>query len=589
MHSKQRAVAAVMRALIAQGLMVVPAGAQQPPGVETLAEGLHSPRGITVTDDGAVYVAESGLGGQECVTEGEGDQAFEICFGETSTITRIAPDGTVDRNHVEGITSMGFGGEEFTGASDVAVADDGTIYLTVGLGNSAQARDEVAQAYVPAAMLGTVQRVEQDGSLTMVADLARWEADNNPDGASDLEEGSDSNPHALLVDGDTLQVADAGGNSILAVDRDSGDISVTAVLEPEMIEAPPEFGGGEMPMQAVPTSLATSPDGELTVGQLTGFPFPKGAANVYTVDDDGDPQILEEGFSAIMGVDHRGDELFALEMVRDGLLTAFESGDFTGALVRVRPDGSRIAMLRDVLQAPGGLAIGDDGMAYVSNGTVFPEGGSMLRVDLSQAADPATQAACGPDEVEGSELSDITDTTHEAAIVCSAWHGLFGGFDDGTFRPSAPISRAQLASTVARLVEATGTQLPDGNEDAFSDVGGTHAEAIASLAAVEVLNGYDDGTFRPGDDITRAEAASVVVRAYEHVHDDLAAGDDAFTDDDDSTHEPAIDAAHEAGWVNGVGEGRFSPHAEINRGQVASVLAREASTLVDQGLLTLPN
>src|SRR5204863_257016 len=81
--------------------------------------------------------------------------------------------------------------------------------------------------------------------------------------------------------GDGWVVTAAGGNDILRVSP-HGKISLIAVLHAKMVLAPPFLGlppGTKIPMQAVPTSVVCGPDGALYVGQLTGFPFPVGAAN----------------------------------------------------------------------------------------------------------------------------------------------------------------------------------------------------------------------------------------------------------------------------------------------------------------------
>ena len=221
---------------------------------------------------------------------------------------------------------------------------------------------------------------------------------------------------------------------------------------------------------------------------------------------------------------------------------------------------------------------------------MFPGGGQLLAFDASPPADAAIDAACPPGAVPASELSDIAGSVHEEAIDCTAWFGVFLGFEDGTFAPSRPISRAQFASTVARMIAATGTDLPSGGPT-FPDVasGSTHEAAIRGLAAADVITGFDDGTYRPSREITRAQATSLLVRAYAFVTGAaLPAGPDAWADDDGSVHEAAIDAATQAGWIQGVRAGGFAPQRSITRAQVASVLARMASTLVTGGHLELP-
>ena len=61
----------------------------QEPTIEVVADGLDNPRGVMIADDGSVYVAEAGVGGETCL--GEGEEAG--CYGPTGAITRVSADG----------------------------------------------------------------------------------------------------------------------------------------------------------------------------------------------------------------------------------------------------------------------------------------------------------------------------------------------------------------------------------------------------------------------------------------------------------------------------------------------------------------
>jgi hypothetical protein len=595
MRSRFR-VAVLTAALIVQGAVVVPsATAAAHPRVQTIATGLNSPRGIAVAPDGTVYVAESGAGGNEhCLTLGEGDDAFELCLGATAGVRAISPAGA-KTTLISGLPSLGHGEADFVGVSDVSVAADGSLYLSMGLASDAATRSLMAGGWAPASKFGTVQRWS-NGTLSQVADLTQWEADNDPSAGSPSTTGpqgepsNDSNPNAVLVTSTgALYAADAGGNTVLQIDPVSGAITLRAFLPDRESPAPPFLGlppGTNIPMQAVPTSLTEAPDGTVAVGQLTGFPFPIGGANVYGLNATTTPTTIAGGFTNIMDIAYLNGELYVLEIAHQGLFAGFE-----GALVRVRADGTRIALLRGILNAPGGIAAGPDGMLYITNNSVGTAGtGSVIRFDPSKAADSSTQSACPPLTVPGSALSDITDTTHEEAITCTSWHQLFSGFADGSFGPNGDITRGQLATTMARLIRATGKTLPAGSAGSFSDIAGTtHASAINALAAAGLVNGFADGTYRPNANVTRAQAVSMLVAAYQHATgSNLAAGPNAF-DDDTGTHEANINKAAAMGWVKGTGTRTFSPAANVRRGQMASFIARVASDLVDGGSLSLPS
>jgi hypothetical protein len=142
-----------------------------------------------------------------------------------------------------------------------------------------------------------------------------------------------------------LAVTDAAGNTLLRVSA-NGAISTLAVFPGRMVDAPSFLGlppGTQIPMEAVPTSVVQGPDGAFYVGQLTGFPYPPGAARVYRVLPGQAPTIYAEGFTNIIDIGFSSDgTLYVLEIAHHGLL----SFDPTGALIRVERDGSRHKMAR---------------------------------------------------------------------------------------------------------------------------------------------------------------------------------------------------------------------------------------------------
>lgn len=86
---------------------------------------------------------------------------------------------------------------------------------------------------------------------------------------------------------------------------------------------------------------------------------------------------------------------------------------------------------------------------------------------------------------------------------------MIGGFSDGTFRPGDPVTRGQMATMFARAFE-----LPERSTAPFSDVAdSTHEVGINAIAAAGITSGLSDGTFRPGENTTREQGASFLYRA----------------------------------------------------------------------------
>lgn len=359
--------------------------------METVVDGLANPKGVHVAADGTVYVAEGGSGGEDCIDLGSPEESFIQCFGMTGAVLMVT-DGAYEQVGGDLPSYAEEDGAFATGPTDVTTDADGNVYVITGLFAPAAARDEVAGTLEYAAGFGKLFMLGDDGNWVEIADLAAWEADNNPDD-SEAFDGGDSNPYGLTMAGDTILVVDASGNSLLTVAVD-GTIAPYAIFPEELVEAPDflELPEGEMiPMQAVPTDVAVGPDGAYYVSQLTGFPFPVDGANIWRVEDlDGDGDALEEGevtvyadgLTNVVSIDFGPDgTLYAVEFAKNGLLAAEGAGPddmeaVTGAVVAIAEDGAQTEILSTGLILPGGVAVAGDGSLYVTNGSVFPDTGT---------------------------------------------------------------------------------------------------------------------------------------------------------------------------------------------------------------------
>lgn len=331
---------------------------------KTVLSGLVNPRGLAFGPDGALYVAEAGRGGDgPAITAGSGQTVF---YGETGAVTRW--QAGIQQRIAEDLPSLaGAGGNEAAGGpQDVAFGANGVLYALIGLGADPAVRDTGLSGEARAALLGTLVSLGND-TPAVVADLAAFEAANDPDGA-----GADSNPFGLAARDGGFMVTDAGGNSVLSVDG-SGAISVEAVLSPAPNPLFPGFGPPTY--QGVPTGAALGLDGSLLFGQLTGFPFPDDAAQVFSIYE-GTLSTVASGLTNIIDVAFGTDgTLYALELDSDGLLNPGS----TGALYSIGTDGAP-KLLFDGLQAPTGLAVGEDGRFFVSVNGYSASDGSVIQL-----------------------------------------------------------------------------------------------------------------------------------------------------------------------------------------------------------------
>ena len=123
---------------------------------------------------------------------------------------------------------------------------------------------------------------------------------------------------------------------------------------------------------------------------------------------------------------------------------------------------------------------------------------------------------------------NTTDVSNFSDVKSSDWYGttvatladmgIVKGYEDGTFRPNAPITRAEFAAIATRFFEETGATYEPGT---FTDVVGNEwfAGAIADAVNLGLIGGYEDGTVRPNNNITRAEACAIVNRTLGRVPD----------------------------------------------------------------------
>ncbi|HWC43187.1 MAG TPA: ScyD/ScyE family protein [Actinomycetota bacterium] len=353
-------------------------GSSGPGGLTVVAGGLDNPRGIGFGPDGALYVAESGSGGTgACVPSPEGGEA---CFGRTGAVTRITKRS--QHRVLTGLPSVAEeGGVAASGPVDLGFSG-WTGYLLVG--NPGGGTDTRKQLGPGASRFGKLLKVDLRG-IRAVADFPRFEENNNPDQGAGAQPGLeiDSNPNGLLVGRRSQLVTDAGGNDLLKVDH-KGRISVVAVFPPRLVDAPPGIPDlpPQIPMQAVPTSVVKGPDGAWYVGQLTGFPFPVGGANVWRVVPGHTPKVFAAGFTNIIDIafDRHG-RLYVLEIATNGLLSAGENELPQGRLVRVNRDGSRTTLAQEGLNAPGGFVLGH-GAAYITNNSILSDAGQVVKVRI---------------------------------------------------------------------------------------------------------------------------------------------------------------------------------------------------------------
>lgn len=155
----------------------------------------------------------------------------------------------------------------------------------------------------------------------------------------------------------------------------------------------------------------------------------------------------------------------------------------------------------------------------------------------------------------------LNDEDHFAYIV---------GYPDGSIQPEGTITRAEVATIFFRLLTDTTRAVYWSTENDFSDVTSDqwYNNAISTMAKAGIITGYDDGTFKPNNVITRAEFAAIAAR----FDSDTYSGEDKFTDIGGHWASEYINRAAEKGWINGYEDGTFKPDQNITRAEAMTLV-----------------
>jgi hypothetical protein len=227
-----------------------------------------------------------------------------------------------------------------------------------------------------------------------------------------------------------------------------------------------------------------------------------------------------------------------------------------------------------VVNGPG---CGDDTFSTAAPATpIVIAPGDTASLDATLVPEPGLGLLC-PDGSTASSFPDVPESsTHHQAIECLLGGGIANGRADGTFGPGEAVTRAQMAAFVARGLDAVGLVLPDAPADAFDDDNGNFAERqINQLAELGIVNGRAPRTYDPGAPVTRGQMAKFIVGAYQAATGvDILPGGDHFTDDDGTAFEGFIDRLANAAITTGTASGTYEPGTPVHRDQMASCIAR---------------
>ena len=167
-----------------------------------------------------------------------------------------------------------------------------------------------------------------------------------------------------------------------------------------------------------------------------------------------------------------------------------------------------------------------------------------------------------PDPDPG-DKPELNTEDHYAYIV---------GYEDGSVQPEGDITRAEVATIFFRLLTDESRDEFWSQTNPYSDVSEDdwYNNAVSTLTNAGIIDGYEDGTFKPNGNITRAEFATIAVRFFEATYE----GENLFPDIDGHWAQDYINEAANAGIVDGYPDGTFGPQKLITRAEAMTMVNR---------------
>lgn len=328
-------------------------------GLTVVLDGVTAPRGFTWGPDGTLYLALAGSGGESRFPVVEG---YTEVTGLTSSVVTVA-DGCATPL-VQGLVStlweeMGW----VWGAMDVAFLDGELYVLLSGAGPTWGS---------PSASSGVFRR-NDDGTLTLVADISTWLVSHPPAFVAP-DYASDGSLFDLEATSDALLVSEAVGGQIIRVTPD-GELSILADLSEQ---------------HPVPTGIAVDADDNAYVTFETTPPYADGSNKVVKITPDGTVSDAWTGLTRVADLEFGPDgKLYAAELSTNNTETFPFVQPHTGRIVRQRGSDS-MDVIAEGLDFPVGLGFDASGALYVSgpaNGATPDDGanvgaGWLTRVEI---------------------------------------------------------------------------------------------------------------------------------------------------------------------------------------------------------------
>lgn len=195
----------------------------------------------------------------------------------------------------------------------------------------------------------------------------------------------------------------------------------------------------------------------------------------------------------------------------------------------------------------------------------------MFNLALTTTLAAGAVVAVAPNAQAAVSFPDVKETnSHYENIMNLAERGIIRGYEDGKFRPGDSIKRGNAAHIIAEIIGLDTTNVKNPN---FKDISTKNSNygAIAALANAGIINGFEDGTYRANDMLTRGQMAKIIDNAFK-----LASNGEElpFTDVQNSQYKEHIAALYANNVTTGKTPTFFDAKSNVTRAQLSSFVVR---------------
>lgn len=247
---------------------------------------------------------------------------------------------------------------------------------------------------------------------------------------------------------------------------------------------------------------------------------------------------------------------------RDGENSGYDEAD----IAKVKPEKITIEKLDNGIK----FHVGAGGFSpFVLVWTEASAPGPDPTPDPEPTPDPDEPGIADPDDTGVADWLNTKD--HEVFL---------NGYPDGSFGPDRSMTRAEVAAMFSNLLLDKNVPITTSFSDVAEDA--WYADAVNMLASLDMIAGYEDGTFRPDAPITRAEFTAIAMRFAdaapegENIFSDVHAGD-WFYD--------VVVGSIQYGWIGGYEDGTFRPQNTITRAEVTAITNRMLGRVADEAFI----